>query len=95
MFYFIYIMKYNLEIDNIIEKIKSGNHKLVLIQLADGLKPKANEIVDKIKDKTDAECLIWLGSCYGACDIPFGLDQLGIDFIVQIGHNVFRKTEGW
>ncbi|MFH1053885.1 MAG: diphthamide synthesis protein [Candidatus Woesearchaeota archaeon] len=88
-------MDYNLEIDNIIEKIKSGNHKLVLLQLADGLKPEAKRIVDKIRNETKAECLTWLGSCYGACDIPVGVKQVGIDLIIQIGHNKFQKSGEW
>ena len=41
-------MNYNLELDRIIAEIKENGHKTVLIQLPDGLKPKAKEIVDKI-----------------------------------------------
>ncbi len=86
---------YDLEIPRIIARIKEKNHKLVLIQLPDGLKPKAKEITDKIKQQTQAEVLIWLGSCYGSCDIPLGLEKLNIDLVVQIGHGIFNKTEGW
>tara|TARA_Y100000034_G_C6794365_1_gene355914 strand:- start:205 stop:462 length:258 start_codon:yes stop_codon:yes gene_type:complete len=85
-------MNYNLEVNKIISKIKEKKHRFVLIQLADGLKPRAREIVDKIRKETKAEILIWFGSCYGACDIPLGLK---VDLIVQIGHNAFRKVEGW
>ena len=88
-------MQYNLELDNIISEIKDKRYKRVLLQLADGLKPEAKEIVDKIKEETSAEVLIWLGDCYGACDIPLGLDMLEIDLVVQFGHNLFRKQEGW
>ncbi len=31
--------------------------------------------------------LIWLGSCFGACDIPVGIEKLKIDLVVQFGHN--------
>lgn len=86
---------YDLEIPKIIERIKEKNHKLVLIQLPDGLKPKAKEIADKIKQETQVEVLIWLGSCYGSCDIPLGLEKLNINLVVQIGHSIFNKTEGW
>ena len=48
------------------------------------------------KKETNAEVLIWLGDCFGACDQPFGLPQLGIDLTVQFGHNVFIKnSKGW
>ena len=88
-------MQYDLEIKNIIDEIKDKRHKRVLLQLADGLKPEAKEIVDTIRKETPAEVLIWLGDCYGACDIPLGLEMLEIDLVVQFGHNLFRKQEGW
>ena len=74
---------YDLELDKAISEIKKHNAKTVCIQLADGLKPKANEIVDKIEKETDAKVIIWAGSCYGACDIP----QLKVDLLIQWGHS--------
>jgi diphthamide biosynthesis enzyme Dph1/Dph2-like protein len=89
-------MNYNLETQKIIERIKEKNHKIILIQLADGLKPEAKNIADTIKKETNANVIIWLGACFGACDTPFGLPQLGIDLTVQFGHNVFIKnSKGW
>ncbi|MAG52854.1 MAG: hypothetical protein CMH62_02730 [Nanoarchaeota archaeon] len=89
-------MNYNLEIEKIIERIKEKNHKTILLQLADGLKPEAKNIVDTIEKETNTTVLIWFGSCFGACDTPFGLTQLGVDLTVQFGHNVFIKNpKGW
>jgi len=88
-------MNYDLEVPKIIETIKNNNSKRILLQLADGLKPEAKAIADEIKKETDAEVLIWIGSCYGACDIPLGLDSLKIDLVVQFGHNIFIKTKKW
>jgi len=86
---------YNLELKKVVDKINSGNSKLVCIQLPDGLKPKAEEIVDKVSSETGARILIWLGSNFGACDMPLGLEKLGVDLLVSWGHNVFHKEEGW
>ncbi|MBN2141811.1 diphthamide synthesis protein [Candidatus Woesearchaeota archaeon] len=86
---------YDLELDRVITRIKEKGHKMVMIQLPDGLKPKAKHIVDTIRKETGAEAIIWMGSCYGGCDIPFGLEQLGVDFLVQWGHNQYLKEEGW
>jgi diphthamide biosynthesis enzyme Dph1/Dph2-like protein len=86
---------YNLELEKVIARIKKNNHKTVVIQLPDGLKPKAGEIVDAIRESTGAEVIIWMASCYGACDVPMGLEQLKADLIVQWGHNKFNKIEGW
>ncbi len=81
--------KYDLELDRILSQIKKSKAKLVLLQFPDGLKPYATSIADYLIEKTKAEFLIWLGSCYGACDIPVGLEKIKpkIDLIIQFGHN--------
>jgi 2-(3-amino-3-carboxypropyl)histidine synthase len=81
--------KYNLELEKIISEIKKNKAKLVLLQFPDGLKPYATAVVDYLKSKTKAEFLIWLGSCYGACDTPVGLERIKpkIDLTIQFGHN--------
>ncbi|GAH25905.1 unnamed protein product [marine sediment metagenome] len=78
---------YNLELDKVIFKIKKSKAKLVLLQFPDGLKPYATVVVDYLEEKTNAEFLIWFGSCYGACDVPVGIEKLKIDLVVQFGHN--------
>ncbi len=81
--------KYDLELDAIIKKIKSSKAKLVLLQFPDGLKPYATIIVDYLEEKTSSEFLIWLGSCYGACDTPILPKDIKkkIDLVIQFGHN--------
>jgi len=85
---------FNLELNKVIEEIKKQKPKQVLIQLPDGLKQKANIIVDTIEEKTSAKTFILFGSCYGACDPPYGLDVIKIDLMIQWGHNRFHK-ETW
>ena len=84
---------YNLELDRVVEEIKRRKPKQVLLQLPDGLKQKAGMIVDVIEEKTDVQVFILFGSCYGACDLPLGLDVLKIDLMIQWGHNRFHKEE--
>ncbi len=79
----------DLELGKVTEEIIKRKAKRVLIQLPDGLKPRANEIVDHLRKETSAEVLIFAGTCFGACDIPLGLDTLGIDLLVQFGHSRF------
>jgi len=84
--------EYNLELNKVInainkQKAKIKNQKkLVCIQLPDGLKPKATQIASFIEDKTKSTCLIWLGSCFGACDMPV-IKQLNVDMLIQFGHS--------
>ncbi|MCL5018432.1 MAG: diphthamide synthesis protein [Candidatus Pacearchaeota archaeon] len=81
--------KYDIELEKIISDIKKSKAKLVLLQFPDGLKPYATSVVDFLREKTNAEFLIWEGTCYGACDTPTGLGKLKpkIDLIIQFGHS--------
>ncbi len=88
--------EYNLDIGKIIARIKKEKAKLVLLQFPDGMKPYAVTIADEIEKrcrdrKINAEFLIWLGRCYGACDVP-NVSELKpkIDLIVQFGHSKWK-----
>lgn len=83
---------YNLELENLAKQIIKARAKSVLIQLPDGLKPKAEIIADYIEKNTKAKAFVWLGTCFGGCDIP-NVSSISpkIDLIIQIGHNKFQK----
>ena len=79
---------YNLELSKAIKEINKQKAKTVCIQLPEGLKPKAKEIADKIEKETSAKVIIWMGSCFGACDVP---DLKGkADLLIQWGHSEFK-----
>lgn len=84
-------MDYDLELDNVVKTIKKEKARLVCIQLPDGLKPKAKEIQNKIEKETKARAVIWGGSCFGACDLPRGLEKMKIDLLIHFGHSQFSK----
>ena len=75
---------YDLELSKIITTIKKNNFKKILLQLPEGLKPYALEIANHLEENTNSTYFIWLGSCFGACDIPQIKD---IDLTIQFGHN--------
>lgn len=81
--------QYDLELDKVAENINKNKSKLVLLQFPDGLKPYAIAVVDYLEAKTKAEFLIWMESCFGACDTPVGLENIKpkIDLVIQFGHN--------
>ncbi|PIN76258.1 hypothetical protein COV18_00465 [Candidatus Woesearchaeota archaeon CG10_big_fil_rev_8_21_14_0_10_37_12] len=81
------LQKYDLELDKVEQKIKAENAKTVCIQLPDGLRPLAKEITDQLEKNTGAKVIIWLGSCWGACDLPIEVNRLGVDLLVQWGHS--------
>ena len=81
---------YDLEIPQIISRIKKSSAKKILLQFPEGMKPYAQVISDEISAKTSAECFIWLDSCFGACDVPVDVSRIGIDLIVQFGHSAWN-----
>ena len=80
--------EYELELERAVSLVRKEKAKLVCIQLPDGLKPVADKIAERIESETKAKCLIWLGSCFGACDVP-NLDKIKpkIDLLIQFGHS--------
>lgn len=88
-----YELFYDLEVEKIVEEVIKNCYKLVLLQFPDGLKQYANEVVDELESKTDASFFIYFGSCFGACDVPIHLKDLGFDLCVQFGHAKFVKDK--
>ncbi|MEK6942887.1 MAG: diphthamide synthesis protein [Nanoarchaeota archaeon] len=84
--------QYDLELSKVIERIKKDNPKMVCVQLPDGLKPKAAEIQESIEKNTGSSVVIWMGSCFGACDVPLQVERLGVDLLIQWGHSTWRGT---
>jgi len=86
--------EYEFEIEKIAQIIKKQKAKKILLQFPNGLKPHSTLIQDRImeeletkKYKENFKLFIWLGTCFGACDIPLEVEKIGIDLIVQFGHS--------
>ena len=81
-------LKLDLELDQLFEEIERECHKKILIQLPDGLKPKAFKIQEKLLAKfPDLKITFWAGDCYGACDTP---QASGFDLFVAFGHSNWK-----
>lgn len=83
---------YDIELSRIISEIKKQDARLVCLQLPDGIKPRAEEIQAEIEQKTDAQVIIWGGSCYGSCDLPLEVKNLGVDLLVHFGHSPWQDS---
>jgi 2-(3-amino-3-carboxypropyl)histidine synthase len=81
-------MDYDLELERAADLIDSARAKRVCIQLPDGLKPRAKEVVDFLSRNTKADVFIWAGSCFGACDTP---DIRDFDLLIQWGHSEWKS----
>ncbi len=81
---------YDLELARAVREIIERKAKLVCIQLPEGLKPETAKIVKEIESKTQARVITWMGSCYGACDVP-SVEELGVDLLIQWGHSAWSE----
>ncbi len=88
--------RYHLEKDfiELENQIKNQKPKTILLQFPDGLKQHSLEIVEEIKKiskrtlKRESHVKIWLGSCFGSCDVP----KSDSDLLVQFGHAPWNKN---
>lgn len=81
---------YDLELNKVVSKIKELDAKRVLLQLPDGMRPFAVQMVNAITSAIKTKVFLSGNSCYGACDIS--IDQargLDIDLIVHYGHTQY------
>ncbi|MGV8152272.1 MAG: diphthamide synthesis protein [Candidatus Nanoarchaeia archaeon] len=85
---------YELELDKAINNIKKQKAKIVLLQFPEGMKAYSQAIADEIELKTNALCIIWFGTCFGACDIPL-VDNITpkIDLVIQFGHSAWNYND--
>jgi 2-(3-amino-3-carboxypropyl)histidine synthase len=77
----------------LLEELRTRRAKLVALQLPEGLKGRAAELVELIESTTDATVIVSADPCYGACDlIDDELRTLGVDQVVHLGHTELRDT---
>jgi 2-(3-amino-3-carboxypropyl)histidine synthase len=78
---------YDLELGRVVETIEKKKAKKVLLQFPDGMKPYSVAVVDALKERIkNIELSIWMGSCFGACDVP----NSDADLIIQFGHSPWK-----
>ncbi|MFW6025724.1 MAG: hypothetical protein ACOCRX_05215 [Candidatus Woesearchaeota archaeon] len=79
------IKKLNMSFEIDFDKYKD---KKVLLQFPDGIKPYSKDIVKEF-EKRDIKNALYLGSNFGACDLPRGYKDF--DYVLHFGHNKFIR----
>jgi 2-(3-amino-3-carboxypropyl)histidine synthase len=80
------LVAYDLDMPKAVARIRESKARMVCVQLPEGLKPRAGVIARELERETGATIITWLGSCYGACDVPLQVEQIGVDLLLQWGH---------
>ena len=63
------LSRHEFELDDLVERIKKNDTRLVALQVPEGLKMQALEMMDKIESETSARVVLSADPCYGACDL--------------------------
>nr|AIE93378.1 diphthamide synthase subunit (dph2) [uncultured marine group II/III euryarchaeote AD1000_34_D01]AIE98315.1 diphthamide synthase subunit (dph2) [uncultured marine group II/III euryarchaeote KM3_05_F04]AIF20130.1 diphthamide synthase subunit (dph2) [uncultured marine group II/III euryarchaeote KM3_88_E02] len=87
--------RHDFELDELVERIQAGDHKLVALQLPEGLKIQALEMIDSLESQTDAKLILAADPCYGACDLVHNkMQMMGVDLVAHMGHSQMNIDSG-
>jgi len=81
------IGSFEFDVEEARTKLEGIGAKKIMVQLPDGLRPKAKHFLNLF----DQDAVIWGGSCYGACDIPEDIGEN--DALIHVGHAAIPNLE--
>ena len=61
--------RHDFELDDLVKRIKENDNRLIALQVPEGLKMQALEMMDEIESETSAKVVLAADPCYGACDL--------------------------
>lgn len=76
---------YHFNLNQVSDWLIRRGAKHVAVQLPEGLKFHALDIMDDLENRTGAEVILLADPCYGACDFPTDFKRYA-DVLVQFGH---------
>ncbi|MBI5391386.1 diphthamide biosynthesis enzyme Dph2 [Candidatus Woesearchaeota archaeon] len=86
--------KFDFDLERVVQEITSKDAKLVLIQLPEGIKMYAEEIVSFLVKNTKATIIVSGESNWGGCDVALNeARNLNVDLLVHFGHAPFIKAD--
>ncbi|HLC85895.1 MAG TPA: diphthamide biosynthesis enzyme Dph2 [Candidatus Nanoarchaeia archaeon] len=86
--------KFDFDLERLSKEINEKKSKKVLIQLPEGMKMYAGEIITVLNNYTKCETIVSGESNWGGCDIA--LDEarnLKVDLLIHFGHTQFVKAD--
>ena len=87
--------RHDFELDELIERIKGHDHRLVALQIPEGLKMQALEMMDEIESGSGAKVVLAADPCYGACDLVHDkMKMMGVELVAHMGHSQMNIDSG-
>ena len=89
------IDRHDFELDDLVERIKSNDNRLVALQVPEGLKMQALDMMDAIEEETAAKVILAADPCYGACDLVHDkMKMMGVELVAHLGHSQMNIDSG-
>ena len=87
--------RHDFELDDLVERIRANDNRLVALQVPEGLKMQALEMMDSIEDGSDAKVILAADPCYGACDLVHDkMKMMGVELVAHMGHSQMNIDSG-
>ncbi|RJU94641.1 MAG: diphthamide biosynthesis enzyme Dph2, partial [Candidatus Poseidoniales archaeon] len=61
--------RHDFQLSELMERIQENDNRLIALQVPEGLKMQALEMMDSIETETSAKVILAADPCYGACDL--------------------------
>jgi 2-(3-amino-3-carboxypropyl)histidine synthase len=87
--------KHDFELAELIARIKANDNRLVALQVPEGLKMQALDLMDQIEDETSSKVVLAADPCYGACDLVHDkMKMMGVELVAHMGHSQMNIDSG-
>ena len=87
--------RHDFRLDELIERIRSNDNRLVALQVPEGLKIQALEMMDKVEHDSGAKVILAADPCYGACDLVHDkMKMMGVELVAHLGHSQMNIDSG-
>ena len=87
--------KHDFELDELVARIKENDNRLIALQVPEGLKMQALEMMDEIETASSAKVVLAADPCYGACDLVHNkMQMMGVELVAHMGHSQMNIDSG-
>ncbi|MDP7203479.1 MAG: diphthamide biosynthesis enzyme Dph2 [Candidatus Poseidoniaceae archaeon] len=87
--------RHDFEVADLVERLKADDTRLVALQIPEGLKIQALELMDKIEEGCSAQVILAADPCYGACDlVHHKMKMMGVEMVAHMGHSQMNIDSG-
>ena len=87
--------RHDFQLEELIQRIQKNDNRLVALQVPEGLKMQALEMMDEIESGSGAKVVLAADPCYGACDLVHDkMKMMGVELVAHMGHSQMNIDSG-